>query len=432
MSTASVTGWCLVTRIRLGLRLRVALTLALACLLVVGALGFTLFTASEELEDSLIGQIIAEEMAYLVKHHQQDPAYQPQQSSNLQSYIVRGADDRKRLPAFLLGLGPGRHEFFIGKEEIHALVREAGAVSYYVAYEVGLHEQREQEFKLLVLLSVLTAALVSLALGYWLSGVLVRQVVELANRVGTLKPGQQPGELARPGQDPEVAMLARAFEDYQVRIESMIRREQEFTSNASHELRTPLTAIKTSCEILLDDAALAEKSRARVEWINAAAGRMAEQLQTLLFLARGQALGETEAVALTECVAEAVEPYLGEIARKNLSLELDVARDVVLQLNYPALRLVVGNLLRNAVRYTERGFVRVGYAGKRLAVTDSGRGIEAEHLGRVFERFFRAEGQAEGNGLGLAIVKRICDQYGWKIEVESAPGRGSTFSITFT
>jgi len=270
-----------------------------------------------------------------------------------------------------------------------------------------------------------------LLLGYWLSGVLVRQVVELAHRVGTLKPGQQPGELARPGQDPEVAMLARAFEDYQARIERMIRREQEFTSNASHELRTPLTAIGTSCEILLADAALSEKSRARVEWISAAAGRMAEQLQTLLFLARGQALGETEPVTLAECVAEAVEPYRGEIARKNLSLEMDVARDAVLQLNYPALRLVVGNLLRNAVHYTENGHIRVGYAGRRLAVADSGRGIGAEHLGRIFERFFRAEDRAEGSGLGLAIVKRICDQYGWKIEVESAPGRGSTFSITF-
>jgi signal transduction histidine kinase len=413
------------------LRQRVALALALACLLIVGALGVTLYTASEDLEDSLINQIVSEEMDYLVQRHRENRDYQPQRSSNLQSYIVRDAAAQKNLPGFLREVAPGRHEFYLGQDEFHVLVRQDGGARYYVAYEVGLHEQKEQEFKLLVLLSVLTAVLASLVLGYWLSGVLVRQVVDLANHVGTLKPGQQPGELARPGQDPEVAMLARAFEDYQARIESMIRREQEFTSNASHELRTPLTAIGTSCEILLADPALSEKSRARVEWISAAAGRMTEQLQTLLFLARGQALGDIEPVALAECVAEAVEPYRGEIARKNLSLEMDVARDAVLQLNYPALRLVVGNLLRNAVGYTGSGFIRVGYAGKRLTVADSGRGIGAEHLGRIFERFFRAEDRAEGSGLGLAIVKRICDQYGWKIEVESAPGRGSTFSITF-
>jgi signal transduction histidine kinase len=336
------------------------------------------------------------------------------------------------LPEFLRGVAPGRHEFYLGNDEFHVLVREDGGTRYYVAYEVGLHEQREQEFRLLVLLSVLTAVIASLALGYWLSGVLVRQVVDLADRVGKLRPGQRQVGLARPGQDVEVAMLARAFDGYQARIEAMIRREQEFTSNASHELRTPLTAIGTSCELLLADPALGEKSRARVEWINAAAGRMAEQLQTLLFLARGQALGETEPVALAECVAEAIEPYLGEIARKGLALEVSIPHDAVMALNFPALRLVVGNLLRNAVHYTERGFVRVTYAAGRLAVADSGRGIEAGHVARIFERFFRAEDRADGSGLGLAIVKRICDQYGWKIEVDSAPGRGSTFSITLS
>jgi signal transduction histidine kinase len=320
---------------------------------------------------------------------------------------------------------------YLGKDELHVLVRNQGGIRYFVAYEVGLHDQREQAFKLLVLLSVLTAALVSLVLGYWLSGVLVRQVTELAASVGALKPGQNHEGLVRTGQDPEVTMLARAFEDYQSRIEQMVQREQEFTSNASHELRTPLTAIKTSCELLLADHSLGQRSRERIEWINAAAGRMAEQIQALLFLARGRALGEIEMVAITECVAEAAEPYRVEIARKGLALEVAVASDAVLNLNHQALRFVLANLIRNAVHYTERGSVRVGYAAKRLTVTDSGRGIEAEHLPHVFERFFRAAGNAGGTGLGLSIVKRICDHYGWTIEVESAPGQGSLFRINF-
>ena len=183
--------------------------------------------------------------------------------------------------------------------------------------------------------------------------------------------------------------------------------------------------------MLLADPALGEKSRARVSWIDEAAGRMAEQIQALLFLARGQALGEIEPVALADCVAEAIEPHRGEIAHKGLSLEIDVARDAVLELNYPALRLVLGNLVRNAVHYTERGFVRIGYAARDLTVADSGPGISPEHLPRVFERFYRAANPNGGSGLGLAIVKRICDHYGWKIGVESAPMKGSVFRITF-
>ena len=414
-----------------GLRLRVALALALACLLVVGALGITLFTASEDLEVALIDQIVSEEMDYLVQRHRQDPGYSPQPSANLQGHIVRAAPEQARLPEPLRGLGPGRHELFVGSDEVHVLVREADGVRYVVAYQVGLHEQREQEFKVLVLLSVLTAAVVSLVLGYWLSGVLVSQVTELARRVGELKPGQSRGTLARSDQDAEVAMLARAFEDYQARIEQMIRREQEFTANASHELRTPLTAIRTSCELLLADAVLAGKSRARVAQVNAAAERMAEQIQALLFLAHGQELGATEPVAIADCVAEAAQPYHGEIARKGLAFDVVVAGDAVLDLNHEALRMVLANLIRNAVRYTERGFVKVGYAARRLTIADSGHGIQAEHLPRVFERFFRAEEAADGMGLGLSIVKHVCDHYGWKIEVESAPLRGSTFSITF-
>jgi signal transduction histidine kinase len=408
-------------RISFGLRLRVALALAMACLFVVGALGFTLYTASEEMEDALISQIIAEEMDYMVRRHRQEPAYQPHLSSNLQGYIVRDAGERARLPGFLREVAPGGHELFIGGDEFHVLVRERDGTRYYVAYEVGLHAQREQEFKLLTVLSTITAALVSL----------VRQVTELAAQVGALRPGEKHERLSRSGQDPEVALLARAFEDYQARIEQMIRREQEFTSNASHELRTPLTAIRTSCELLLGDPSIGGKARDRVAWINAASGRMTEQIQALLFLARGQALGETEPVVLADCVAEALEPYRAEIARKGLSLEMNVAAESSLDLNYQALRLVVANLLRNAVAYTERGFVRIGYAARRLTVSDSGSGIDTEHLPRLFERFFRAEESDRGSGLGLAIVKRICDHYGWKIEVESAPAKGSTFSIVF-
>jgi signal transduction histidine kinase len=420
-----------VARIRLGLRPRIALALAAACLLVVGALGVTLYTASEELEDGLISQIIEEEMSYLAARHGKDPSYQPEGSSNLQSYVVRDGAGRERLPEFLRDVEPGRHEFLIGANEFHVLVQDGPAARYYVAYEVGLHAQREHQFKLLLLFSIVTAALLSLALGYWLSGLLVRQVTELASKVARLRPGQQHGRLAREGQDTEIALLARAFEDYENRIEQMIRREQEFTSNASHELRTPLTAIRTSCELLLSDASITGKSRDRIEWINNAASRMTEQVQALLFLARGQALGDLEPVALADCVADAVEPYRAEITRKGLALELSVAPETSLELNYQALRLVLANLLRNAVTYTERGFVRIAYTAKRLTVADSGRGIDSEQLPRVFERFFRSEQTAGGAGLGLAIVKRICDQYGWKIEVESAPSRGSTFSIVF-
>ena len=126
-----------------GLRLRIALALALACLLIVGALGFTLYSASEDMEEALIGQIVSEEMDYLIGRHRQNPDHRPQYGSSLRGYIVRGAADEAPLPEHLRRLGVGRHQIFVGKKEDHVFVRNAAGTRYIVAYEVGLHEQRQ-------------------------------------------------------------------------------------------------------------------------------------------------------------------------------------------------------------------------------------------------------------------------------------------------
>ena len=107
-----------------------------------------------------------------------------------------------------------------------------------------------------------------------------------------------------------------------------------------------------------------------------------------------------------------------------------VRRDFFDILTLAAASTVV-NLLRNAVQYTERGFIRVNFSQSRLSISDSGIGIEPFYLPLLYERFFRGSTQGEGLGIGLAIVKRICDHYGWIIDVESTPGKGATFHITF-
>lgn len=415
--------------LNLGLRLRIALALALTCLLIVGVLGIALYAASEALEESLIDKIVVDEMDYLLRRNREEPQFAPRPSLSLQAHVVREANDEARLPTYLRALSLGRHELLVGNEELHVLVREDDGVRYYVAYEVGLHEQREQDFKMLVLLFVMGAGLISLLLGYWLSGLLVLQVTHLARQVSTLKPEQARQSLDRPGLDSEVALLARAFDGYQARIEQMIRREQEFTANASHELRTPLTAIQTSCELLLADPVVSDKSRARVVQISDATVRLEQQIQALLMLARGQSLGEKEQVVLADCVAEAAAPYRDEISRKGLAFEVAIAADAVLEVNYQALRFVLTNVIRNAVQYTEHGYVRVGHTAACLTVADSGRGISAQSLPRVFERFFRDERTDDGMGLGLSIVKRVCDHYGWRVSIESAPMKGTTVSI---
>jgi signal transduction histidine kinase len=298
-----------------------------------------------------------------------------------------------------------------------------------VSYDAGAHQLREQSYKRLIVLALASAAIVAVVLGYWLAGVLTRQLPQLAAEVARLAPDERHPPLERADHDREVAALAHALDDYHARIIDMIHREQEFTANASHELRTPLTAIRTSCELLAAEPAISDKGRSRLDMITVAAEQMTDRIEALLYLARQRPATVVEAVELRECVTEAAAPLREEIARKGLAFEVPIEADAVVKLDRKALQLVLSNLIKNAVRYTERGFVRVSYDRQRLTVADSGSGISAQHLPQVFERFYRGAPQVDGLGLGLAIVRRICDDLGWKIEVQTEPGSGSAFSI---
>jgi signal transduction histidine kinase len=272
-------------------------------------------------------------------------------------------------------------------------------------------------------------AVVAIALGYWVSGVLTRQLTELALRVAHFKPEEPHPRLEQPHHDHEVAALAHALDEYHARILDVLRREQEFTANASHELRTPLTAIQTTCELIQTEAALDEKTRTRVAMIESATRQMTERIEALLLLARQRKPEEIERVDLRRCVEEAAHACRDEIARKGLAFEIAIEPGAIVELDRKALQLVLANLIKNAVRYTHRGAIRVSYEAPRVIVTDSGIGIAPEHEPQLFERYFRGDHSPDGLGLGLAIVRRICDDFGWKVEVQSRPGAGSTFSV---
>lgn len=416
-------------RPRLDLRLKIAAALASVCIAVVGALGITLYLASVELEEALIEQLVAEEMEALIKTARLPGAQLPASGPNLQYYVISSPEHYEALPAALQRLGPGHHGIGQRTQEKRVAVRDVGGTRYIVAYDESQHEAREARYRGLVYLSVATAALIAVILGYWLAGVLTRELTSLAARVATLAPDEPHPPLERADHDRELAALAHALDAYHARVLAMMAREQEFTANASHELRTPLTAIRTTCELLAAGPQFDEKTRTRIAMIDAAALQMTECIESLLYLAREYRNEAREAVDMRSCIEDAANPYRQEIARKGLAFDVEVRDDAPIELDRKALQLVLANLIRNAVRYTEHGYLRVSYAARRLRVADSGTGITAEQLPQLFERYYRGASHSDGLGLGLAIVRRVCDDLGWKIEVESEPGAGSAFTV---
>jgi signal transduction histidine kinase len=418
--------------LRLDLRLRIAAVLASVCIAVVGSLGITLYMAYEELEEALVKELVSEELDFLVERAHTNGGDVSGAGPNLQYYVLRTPRDFQKLPERIRDLGPGHHEVGRGREEYHVAVRDADGTRFIVVYDSGAHEVLEKRFRTLLLLLLGTVVAGALLLGYGVAGVLTRQLTELAARVAVLAPDEPHPPLERDDHDREVAALARALDGYHARIVEMMRREQEFTADTSHELRTPLTGINTSCELLAAEPGLSDKVRERVGMISRAAEQMTERIQLLLFLARQPRAEDREPVALRTCVNEAADPYREEMAHKGLAFEVFVRENEVMEVERKALQVVLANLIMNAVRYTERGYVRVSYEARRLSVTDTGRGIAARELPHLFERYYRANDASDGLGLGLAIVQRICDHLGWKIEVQSEPGAGSVFSVVFS
>jgi two-component system, OmpR family, phosphate regulon sensor histidine kinase PhoR len=209
----------------------------------------------------------------------------------------------------------------------------------------------------------------------------------------------------------------------------------------SHELKTPLTAVSGFAETLLDDGIPPEQRRRFVETIHENATRMQRIVDDLLDLSRIESGGwrpKTDRVDVAGVVHDVFTAIQPAAATKSLALISDVSPDAThVRVDPTAFRQILTNLVENAVRYTREGSVTVRTRrtgdGVWVDVSDTGVGIAAEHLPRIFERFYRVDAgrsRAEGGtGLGLAIVRHLVDAHGGRVEATSAVGRGTTISV---
>lgn len=353
---------------------------------------------------------------------------------NPSGHIARSPAERERLPARLRTLAPGKHAVWTGDRLEYVLVRKAGDALLYVTYDPAQHEERLAALRWMLFAGFAAVAAAAAALGPWWAGVLIRQVADLAQRLDHQRGPARDTRLAA-NVDEEAARLAAAFDRYESNLIRAVEREREFSSNVAHELRTPVTLICTSCELLMEDASLGPRTRHHVASIANAADHISDSIKSFLVLAREGDLGDKERVPVRECVLEVLEPFGAPLKAKGIEVRVDVPEHAAIYANREAFFIVVGNLIKNAVKYTDAGSIVVRYLGNRLYVQDTGCGIPASDIPNIFLRFYRAraasESGREGLGLGLAIVKRICDHYGWTLAVKSELGQGTTVTVDF-
>lgn len=298
-----------------------------------------------------------------------------------------------------------------------------------------------------MILSLPAVLLIASAAGYWISARALRPVSGIIAAAQAIDSTNLGDRIAVPDTGDEIQALALTVNGMLSRIDDGFRRVRQFTDNASHELRTPVAIIRAGSEVVLMQPRAEEKTyREALHRILRQAERSSKLIEEMLELARADSpseeLRKVVRLDLVASLAQACAEIAPLAAAKGVRLSVHTGGPApFIEADEERLRRLWLILLDNAVKYTKEG----GTVTARVLaengvvcceVRDTGIGIPAEHLGRVFERFYRvdkARSRAEGGaGLGLAIASEIARLHRGRIEAESVAGEGSRFRVVFS
>ncbi|MGV8941644.1 MAG: sensor histidine kinase [Lysobacter sp.] len=383
-------------------------------------------------------------------HHEADtfwtgraasPAYSLPQTSVMVGYLYPPASGDRTAPRPLRELAPGRHRVAMPgapAKHKHVLVERRPEGTLYLVFDSG-HLDRAIGLTGLVslLLSLLATYLVSW-LTYRTSKRLVAPVSWLANVVTHWDPRDPDASLIKPHNLPveagsEVRRLSRALVGLADRVADFVQRERDFTRDASHELRTPLTVIRVATDMMLADPATPAATLRSLARVQRAGRDMEEVIDAFLILAR-----ETD-IAPQSAEFEVLDIVRDQVARiRPLLVDKAVAIELIdngaPHLFGPphVLTVMVGNLLSNALHFTDHGSIEVRLSPDSIEVRDSGIGMDATTLAKAFDPFYRADVTLEdGRGMGLSIARRLGERMGWPVSLQSVLGEGTTATIRF-
>ena len=425
----------------LGRRMGVALLLQPLLISVMAVLGVAL--AYYLLTERILKQALVDEAQHYWALHDEHAA-PPPSTRNLTGYVTPG-DSRMPVPAYLLPLTPGFHELAVeGAEDDLAYVVDRGDKRLYLVF----HGKRVRELTIYFGVVPLALVLVALYLLSWIANRTAQHalspIYSLAREVKHMDPGA-PSEAAKllgrlpPGSDEEVQSLIDAFGHFTARLQSFVDRERNFTRDASHELRSPLTVIKTSAEMLAEQPGLGPAGERSVARIQRAANEMQGLTEAFLALSR-ETTGSLriDRVNVNNVVEQELQRASQLHGREGVEMRYEPSVNMVVEGSETVLSILLGNLLRNAFAYTDKGTVTARVEQNRVVVEDQGRGMSPDFVLHAFKPHRResagegnAPGEYAGHGVGLTIVKRLSDRFDWPVSIESEPGVGTRVTVQF-
>lgn len=310
-----------------------------------------------------------------------------------------------------------------------------------VAYSQGIVEDVLKH--LLSIFAVLTPVVLLIAVGggWLMAGIVLRPIREISDRARSITATSLSGRITTRSTNDELGELVETINGMIARLEKSFRNIRDFSLSIAHELKTPLTILKGESELALSGQLSAEETQQLASTYLEETSRLTRIVDDLLTLARveaGQMTVSKEPVRLDRLLNDIHEDALILAVKKEITVSME-RNDEVWVLGDPIrLRQLFRALVSNAVRYTDpEGRIALrserGSNDVAISVEDTGIGIPAESMDRIFDRFYtvdEARSRAHGgSGLGLAIAKWIVDAHGGSIDVRSTPGRGSCFTV---
>jgi heavy metal sensor kinase len=316
----------------------------------------------------------------------------------------------------------------------------AGGLTLELGISLAETEATLAAFDRLVAGGVVVFLAIALVGGMFLSRQALRPVGESIRAAWRLDPEDLSARLPLTGAGDELDQLASAFNRLLERLAAYHAQIIRFTADASHELRSPLGAMRAAIEVALQQPRESEEYRSTLASLGEQCERLTSLINGLLLLARADA-GEVaigrEPVDVASIATEVVEMFEPVADERGVRLVAESTGPATIAGDPSRIRQLITNLVDNAIRFTEPGGsvtlrVEADANWATLRVTDTGIGIPAEHLPNIFERFYQVDAAraSGGCGLGLSICRWIVKAHSGYINIRSAPGAGTAFTVT--
>jgi signal transduction histidine kinase len=341
--------------------------------------------------------------------------------------------------------GPGIQWSFLPQKKNAALLEVAsralpGGGVVYMGKDASDRERLLKQFRVIFAGIMAPVALIGLAAGFVLARRVLKPIQNLIDTVRAIDTGRLDVRVQAEGADDELNELARLFNAMLDKIKGLISGMREALDNVAHDLRTPATRTLAAVEMAAATKTDPESLREALLDCAEETRRMVSMLGILMDISEAETgamrlrLGLTDMAAL---VAETAELYEYAAEEKGVTVVVKAARPLPVVADADRMRQVLANLLDNAVKYTPSGG-RVELRAWRqggavtVCVADTGEGIGAADIPRIFDRLYRADKSRSrrGLGLGLSLVRAVLFAHGGAIDVQSTPGEGSRFTFT--